>query len=116
MRAHGARPRGPGAFESLRTNFLAIVEGVESGIGTIELEVVGRPAPGAQGHARGFVGIAWRLQDDHKTYDCFYAFSADNWRRPANELSTLMRLMESFLVREGTNCGRRGVWLELIGR
>lgn len=72
MEARGEQPRGPGAFESLRTNHLAIVEGVEFGNGTIEVEVSGQPAPGTQGGARGFVGIAWRLQEDKKTYDCFY--------------------------------------------
>ncbi len=44
----------------------------EFGNGTIEVEVSGQPAPGTQQGARGFVGIAWRLQDDHKNYDCFY--------------------------------------------
>ena len=71
LRAEG-RQLGPGAFESLRTSHLAIVEGVEFGNGVIELEVSGQPAPGSQGGARGFVGVAWRLQDDNKTYDCFY--------------------------------------------
>lgn len=45
-----------------------------------------------------------------------YAFSADNWRRPAAEVSTLMRLLESFLVRERARCRRNGVRLALIGR
>ncbi len=45
---------------------------MDFGNGTIEVEVSGQPAPGAAGGARGFVGIAWRLQDDRKTYDCFY--------------------------------------------
>ena len=45
-----------------------------------------------------------------------YAFSADNWRRPAAEVSTLMRLLESFLVRQRMNCRRHGVRLALIGR
>jgi hypothetical protein len=72
MRARGEQPRGPGTFEALRTNHLAVVKGSEFGNGTIEVEVSGQPAPGAQGGARGFVGIAWRLQDDSKTYDCFY--------------------------------------------
>ncbi len=45
-----------------------------------------------------------------------YAFSADNWRRPAAEVSTLMRLLESFLVRERPNCRRNGVRLAVIGR
>ncbi len=72
MRARGERPSGPGTFESLRTNHLAIVAGVDFGNGTIEVELAGSPAPGAQGGARGFVGVAWRLQDDNHTYDCFY--------------------------------------------
>ena len=72
MRARGEQPRGPGTFEGLRTNHLAILKGVEFGNGTIEVELAGQPAPGAQGGARGFVGIAWRLQGDKKTYDCFY--------------------------------------------
>lgn len=45
-----------------------------------------------------------------------YAFSADNWRRPAAEVSALMGLLESFLVRERADCRRRGVRLALIGR
>ncbi len=72
MRARGEQPRGPGTFASIRTNHLAIVEGVEFGDGTIEVEVSGQPTPGAQGGARGFVGVAWRLQDDKKSYDCCY--------------------------------------------
>ena len=72
MRARGEQPRGPGTFEALRTSHLAIVKDSQFGNGTIEVEVSGQPAPGAQGGARGFVGIAWRLQEDRKTYDCFY--------------------------------------------
>ena len=72
MRARGEQPRGPGTFEALRTNHLAIVGSSDFGNGTIEVEVSGQPAPGSQGGARGFVGIAWRLQEDKKTYDCFY--------------------------------------------
>ncbi len=84
MEARGEQPRGPGAFESLRTDHLAIVEGVEFGNGTIEVEVSGQPAPGTQGGARGFVGIAWRLQEDKKTHDCFYL-------RPTNGRATIRR-------------------------
>lgn len=72
MRARGEEPRGPATFEALRTSHLAVVGGVEFSDGTIEVELSGQPAGGAQRGARGFVGIAWRLQDDNKTYDCFY--------------------------------------------
>lgn len=50
---------------------LAVIEGVTFSSGTIEAEIAGDLAPGAGELARGFVGIAFRLQDD-KTYDAFY--------------------------------------------
>ena len=40
--------------------------------GVIEAEIAGAPAPGASEAARGFVGVAFRLQEDRKTYDAFY--------------------------------------------
>jgi len=39
--------------------------------GTIEVEVAGQPAPGAPGGARGFIGIAFRLQADG-SYEYIY--------------------------------------------
>jgi hypothetical protein len=51
---------------------LAVIEGLEFGNGVIEAEIAGTPAPGAGQGARGFVGIAFRLQPDLKTYDSFY--------------------------------------------
>jgi hypothetical protein len=51
---------------------LALVEGLEFSNGTIEAELAGTPGPGAAEGARGFVGIAFRLQNDMKTYDAFY--------------------------------------------
>lgn len=58
---------GQGAGETL-----ARIEGVTFSSGTIEAEIAGVPAPDAPEGARGFVGIAFRLQDDGKTYDAFY--------------------------------------------
>ena len=51
---------------------LAVIEGIEFSSGVIEAEVAGSPEPGAGGGARGFVGIAFRLQPDMRTYDAFY--------------------------------------------
>ena len=51
---------------------LAWIEGLEFASGTIEAELAGAPAPGAPATARGFVGIAFRLQSDMRTYDAFY--------------------------------------------
>ena len=50
----------------------ARMEGLEFSDGVIEVEVAGAPAPGAPEGARGFVGIAFRLLDDERTYDAFY--------------------------------------------
>jgi hypothetical protein len=38
----------------------------------IEAEIAGAPRPGLIEGARGFVGIAFRLQDNLRTYDAFY--------------------------------------------
>jgi undecaprenyl diphosphate synthase len=45
-----------------------------------------------------------------------YAFSADNWRRPMREVSTLMRLLRLYLAQETSRCIAKGVRLEVIGR
>jgi hypothetical protein len=51
---------------------LAVIEALAFSSGTIEAEIAGAPGPAAAAGARGFVGIAFRLQDDAKTYDAFY--------------------------------------------
>jgi len=50
---------------------LAVLEGVTFSSGTLEAEIAGELAPDAGELARGFVGLAFRLQDD-RTYDAFY--------------------------------------------
>ena len=45
-----------------------------------------------------------------------YAFSADNWRRPAVEVAWLMRLFREHLRSELARCIEHGVRLEIIGR
>jgi hypothetical protein len=39
--------------------------------GTIEVDLAGQPAAGADGNARGFIGIAFRIQDDG-SYEYIY--------------------------------------------
>jgi hypothetical protein len=60
---------------------LAVVEGSAFSSGTIEAEIAGEPAPDAPEGARGFVGIAFRVQPDLLTYDAFYL-------RPTNGRAT----------------------------
>jgi hypothetical protein len=45
-----------------------------------------------------------------------YAFSADNWTRPAHEVASLMRLLKRYLVSETARCLENGVRLNVIGR
>jgi undecaprenyl diphosphate synthase len=45
-----------------------------------------------------------------------YAFSADNWKRPAGEVSALMGLFERYLQTEAARCVREGVRVSVIGR
>jgi len=51
---------------------LAVIEGTDFANGVIEAEIAGAPGANAGEGARGFVGIAFRLQPDLKTYDAFY--------------------------------------------
>ena len=45
-----------------------------------------------------------------------YAFSANNWQRPAREVSVLMRLFERHLNDEMDECMQNGVRVQVIGR
>jgi len=51
---------------------LVLIEGLEFADGVIEAEIAGDVRPGAPEGARGFVGIAFRVQNDLRTYDAFY--------------------------------------------
>jgi hypothetical protein len=58
--------------QQLQVDQLAVIEGLEFANGVIEAEIAGAPAPTAPESARGFVGIAFRVQKDMRTYDAFY--------------------------------------------
>ena len=45
-----------------------------------------------------------------------YAFSSDNWRRPASEVEALLGLFERYLAREARRCAANGIRLRVIGR
>lgn len=51
---------------------LAILSGSVFKDGTIEAEIAGEPRGGAPLDARGFIGIAFRVQDHGKRFECFY--------------------------------------------
>src|SRR5262245_37888420 len=45
-----------------------------------------------------------------------YAFSSDNWRRPAPEVNALMSLFLEHFKREAAECRANGVRLTVVGR
>lgn len=45
-----------------------------------------------------------------------YAFSSNNWNRPASEVLSLLNLLEEFLRSESAKCASEGVRLCVIGR
>ena len=78
-----------------------------------------RGLPRTEGHGRGADAVRRAVEAALGlgiTTLTLYAFSSDNWRRPAAEVSALMRLLQSFLLQERANCCQQGVRLALIGR
>jgi len=45
-----------------------------------------------------------------------YAFSSENWKRPADEVSSLMSLLKIYLANEVAELKREGVKLSFVGR
>jgi undecaprenyl diphosphate synthase len=45
-----------------------------------------------------------------------YAFSADNWKRPATEVGVLMRLFAEYLHVELSRCREHGIRVTIVGR
>src|SRR3954468_6489793 len=61
-----------GNAEGVDLEQFAVIDGLDFSSGVIEAEIAGFPAPDAGAGARGFVGIAFRLQPDMRSYDAFY--------------------------------------------
>jgi undecaprenyl diphosphate synthase len=78
-----------------------------------------RGLPRIEGHRRG-VETVRSIIDAAKVigirYITLYAFSVENWKRPAAEVGALMHLLEFFLKRETANLIRDKVRLLPIGR
>ncbi len=78
-----------------------------------------RGLPRIEGHRRG-VETARAIIDASREvgirYLTLYAFSAENWQRPPDEVSALMGLLEHFLRRETKVLVRNRIRLHTIGR
>lgn len=78
-----------------------------------------RHLPRVMGHRAGIdavretVETAARLQLEALT---LYAFSTENWKRPATEVATLMRLLKEFLGKELETLMRQNIRFQPLGR
>lgn len=77
-----------------------------------------RGRPRVFGHVRG----CWKVRDIIREAQdlgiealTLYAFSSENWRRPADEVSLLMRLLHKWLVRERKEMMERNIRFRAIG-
>src|SRR5579863_5251296 len=78
-----------------------------------------RGLPRLAGHRAG-LGAARRVvehaPDVGISHLTLYAFSSDNWRRPATEVQSIFWLLRAFLRMETERMRQRGARLEVIGR
>lgn len=78
-----------------------------------------RGLPRIEGHRRGVEAVRTVLDATRALgirYLTLYAFSAENWNRPADEVGALMGLLEIFLKRETATLVKNQVRLLTIGR
>jgi len=71
------------------------------------------------GHRRGAAAVRRAVEASLKLGVgtlTLYAFSSDNWQRPAPEVSALMRLFHDYLRKETAECVERGIRIAVIGR
>ncbi len=77
-----------------------------------------RHLPRVAGHAKGVEAVRTIVDACARRgveYLTLFAFSSENWRRPADEVSVLMRLFISALEREVTQLAENGIRLRVVG-
>jgi undecaprenyl diphosphate synthase len=77
-----------------------------------------RHLPRTVGHAKGAAGVKTLVEHCAKRgVQCItlFAFSTENWQRPADEVSTLMGLFVQYLEKEMKDLAAAGVRLKVIG-
>ena len=78
-----------------------------------------RGLPRIEGHRQGADTVRRTVEAAPRfgiTDLTLYAFSSDNWKRPQDEVSALMRLLTVYLQTEVNRCRYNGVRLSVIGR
>jgi undecaprenyl diphosphate synthase len=102
--AHGSTPRGP--------NHVAII------MDGNRRWARARGMPPVFGHQRGAEAVRRTVEgcrDLEIGYLTLFAFSSENWRRPASEISELMNLLRFYLRRELAELAKNGVRLCFLG-
>lgn len=77
-----------------------------------------RRLPRVAGHARGLDAVRATVEACMRRgvgYLTLFAFSSENWRRPGEEVSFLMRLFISALEREIGKLSANGICLKVVG-
>ncbi len=77
-----------------------------------------RGMPRPAGHAVGaetFRTIATYCKDIGVQYFTVYAFSTENWKRPAEEVNALMDLFRKYLTEAAETMAQRGVAVRVLG-
>lgn len=78
-----------------------------------------RHLPRVAGHHRGVDAVRSTIETcGHRgvRYLTLFAFSSENWRRPQDEVSTLMRLFVAALQKEVNKLMENGVRMRVVGR
>jgi len=77
-----------------------------------------RHLPRVAGHSRGVDAVRHAIEACGRRgveYLTLFAFSSENWKRPQDEVSTLMRLFVNALEKEVDKLNETGVRLRIIG-
>ena len=78
-----------------------------------------RGLPRSAGHRAGVAAVrrvVERAPDLGISQLTLYAFSSDNWRRPASEVQNIFWLLRAFLRLEAERLRQNGVSLQIVGR
>lgn len=77
-----------------------------------------RLMPRTFGHRSGMAAVREVIEGSVEAgieYLSLFAFSQENWDRPATEVGALMTLLEEYVAREGEELERRGVQVRVLG-
>jgi len=78
----------------------------------------GRNLPRVEGHRQGAKSVkevVRAAREFHLPALTLYAFSSQNWKRPADEVATLMQLLRDYVIEERAEIMENGIRLIAIG-